>query len=184
MYNEALEHINKDYLEWLSMIVDPDEMHSGLLSYLFDQEYDYETARLIPNDDNRIGDALNLREEFIKEQLAREPSYLIETFRGQYASVLEVFISLAQRMEDVMCLDRFPDWFWEMMDNLEIIGIFGERLSDKDIVKLDRIIGTWLNREYCKDGKGGLFPLKEPHENQQKVEIWYQMNAYLLENYM
>lgn len=184
MYNGELEHININYCEWLATIVDPNFKYPALLSYLFDQEYDYETARLVPNDDNRIGDALNLREEFIKEQLAREPSYLIETFRGQYTSVLEVFISLAQRMEDVICLDRFPDWFWEIMDNLGVTYFKGNHLNHRDILKLDRIIGTWLNREYCKDGKGGLFPLKEPRENQQKVEIWYQMNAYLLENYM
>lgn len=184
MHNETLEHINQDYLRWLSDIVDPDEKYSGLLSYLFDLEYDYDTAKLVPNDDNRIEDALNLREEFVNEQLAREPSYLIDTFRGQYASVLEIFISLAERMDDVMGFERLPDWFWEMMDNLGVTRFDDEHFDKDSIFKIDKIVGTWLNREYCKNGKGGLFPLKEPHDNQQKVEIWYQMSAYLLENYM
>jgi hypothetical protein len=26
---------------------------------------------------------------------------------------------------------------------------------------------------------GGFFPLTHPNDDQRKVEIWYQMNAYL-----
>jgi hypothetical protein len=32
------------------------------------------------------------------------------------------------------------------------------------------------------DGSGGLFPLKNPQQNQRTTEIWYQMNAWLMEN--
>jgi hypothetical protein len=40
-----------------------------------------------------------------------------------------------------------------------------------------------LNRRlYTTSGYGGLFPLEEPKEDQRKVEIWYQMMAYLGEN--
>lgn len=184
MFNEELEHINGDYYEWLVDLVDPDNQYLTLLSILFDKTFNYDTAKLIPNDDNRIGDALELRESFIKEQLAREPSYLIETFRDQTCSVLEILISLDNRMDDVMGVKRSPKWFWEMIGNLGMGQYNDDHMYEKAFEKIDRILDNWLNREYCKDGRGGLFPLKEPHDNQKKIEIWYQMSAYLLENYM
>ena len=33
------------------------------------------------------------------------------------------------------------------------------------------------------NGTGGLFPLKRPRVNQRRVEVWYQMSEYLMENY-
>lgn len=184
MKSEVLEHINGDYYEWLVGQVDPDERYLTLLNVLFDRVFDYNTAKLVPNDDNRIEDALELREEFVKERLAREPLYLVETFRNQPCSVLEILISLDNRMDDVMGVERSPKWFWEMIGNLGIGQYDDDHIYERAFSKIDRIIDNWLDREYCKDGRGGLFPLKDPHDNQKKVEIWYQMNAYLLENYM
>jgi len=36
-------------------------------------------------------------------------------------------------------------------------------------------------RDYHADGRGGFFPLTNPDTDQTKVEIWYQMNAYVTE---
>jgi hypothetical protein len=33
------------------------------------------------------------------------------------------------------------------------------------------------------NGTGGLFPLKMPKVNQRRVEIWYQMSAFIEENF-
>jgi hypothetical protein len=38
-----------------------------------------------------------------------------------------------------------------------------------------------VNREYDPDGRGGLFPLDGTHANQREVELWYQMQAYIIE---
>jgi len=38
-------------------------------------------------------------------------------------------------------------------------------------------------RRYSKTGKGGLFPLKHPKKDQTEVEIWYQMQQYVMENF-
>jgi hypothetical protein len=34
-----------------------------------------------------------------------------------------------------------------------------------------------------KSGLGGMFPLEDPREDQRAIEIWYQMMAYINENY-
>ena len=45
------------------------------------------------------------------------------------------------------------------------------------------IVASWLDRTYSYDGEGGLFPLRNPDYDQRDAEIWYQMQAYLEENY-
>jgi hypothetical protein len=60
-----------------------------------------------------------------------------------------------------------------MIDNLELLP---NSLNYKKLAVLNK-------REYFPSGKGGLFPLENPREDQTKVEIWYQMHAYVMENY-
>lgn len=185
MYNEALENINQDYFEWLyDMVNDLDRDYSDLLNHIFDRDYNNDTAILIPNDDNRISDALELRLDFRNEQLSREDPYLARMFMDQTCSLLEIFISLSIRMEEVMGLDRFPDWFWEILDNLGLGDYDNDHFTSRNIKKIDKILNDWLDRNYNEDGSGGLFPLYKPTSDQRKTEIWYQMSAYLLERYM
>ena len=47
--------------------------------------------------------------------------------------------------------------------------------------EMDEILNIWLERRYDEDGKGNIFPLKDPIKDQKTVEIWYQMQSYLLE---
>lgn len=48
--------------------------------------------------------------------------------------------------------------------------------------KIDDTIETLMFRTYGPDGKGGFFPLSHPKEDQTKIEIWYQMSAYINEH--
>ena len=43
-------------------------------------------------------------------------------------------------------------------------------------------LNTFIYREYERNGKGGMFPLKTPSGNQKKVQLWYQLAEYLIEN--
>ena len=182
--NEDLENINNYYFDWLCDIVENSKgEYNILLRYLFDTEFSNETAIFINNDSNRVEDSLDLREDFINEQLSREELYLVETFLHQECSLLEVMISLAYRMEDVMGLDEFPNWFWIMISNLGLDEFTDDHFTRKNLDTVERKVSNLLNREYFRDGTGGLFPLKDPNSDQRKVEIWYQMSAYLIENY-
>ena len=48
-----------------------------------------------------------------------------------------------------------------------------------------------MSRQYDSHGRGGIFPLKYVPEfyesgefpNQNRLELWYQMQLYLAENY-
>lgn len=184
MYNEALENIERDYFDWLYNIIDDTEyQYEDLINYIYDKDFDETTAVLMDRDRNRIEDAKQLREEFIAEQLYREDEDLIYMFRSRPCSLLEVLISLSDRMEDVMKIGRFPTWFWEILSNLGMEDFDNDHFNGKNLRKIDRIIKKFLDREYDYNGFGGLFPLKDPPKDQRKEEIWYQMSAYLVENY-
>lgn len=184
MYNEALENLENDYFDWLYNIIDDsDYNYEYLINHIYDKEFNEETTLLIDKDRNRIDDALRLREDFIVEQLSREDESLVSIFRNRPCSLLEVLIALAYRMEDVMEIDRFPIWFWEMLSNLGLEEFDNDHFDVKQIRKVDSIINRWLDRRYSHDGTGGIFPLKDPPKDQRNEEIWYQMSAYLIENY-
>lgn len=76
-------------------------------------------------------------------------------------------------------------YFWQMVKNLGLYqyddASYGSILDAGEKVRM--ILNIFLNREYRYSGEGGLFPLADPDRDQRDVEIWYQMNAYLQENY-
>ena len=45
--------------------------------------------------------------------------------------------------------------------------------------EVDDVLETVIWRNYQANGHGGLFPLKNAKRDQTKVEIWYQLAAYL-----
>jgi len=131
----------------------------------------------VPNDDNRALDGLSLRER-CRGQSNKEP-----------CSLLEMLIALAIRCEEEIMYDpekgdRSADWFWMMMTNLGLNrfrnGSFKEAWNADDVLGITDIL---IDREYNWQGNGGLFPLKDVCKDQVEVEIWYQMSAYLLENF-
>ena len=145
--------------------------------------YDIEFYWSVPNDDNRALDGIELRKKY-------KYHYDINTriLQDEPCSLLEMLLALAKRCDDDIMYspiegDRSIDWFWMMLTNLGVNkfrdSCYGDAWVDNDVIG---IMDKFMDREYNTDGKGGLFPLKHPSENQLEVEIWYQMNAYLLEN--
>ena len=109
------------------------------------------------------------------------------------ATVFEVLAMLAENINDILDeLDgenRTTMYFWEMIDNLGLSEFsdqfFDERPENRLIFEdeIDGRLENWMGRNIGYDGLDGLFPLKNPKEDQANVEIWYQMNAYIIENY-
>lgn len=178
--------IQQKYFDWLCDRVnrrDIGEDHCFLLSCLFEIEYYY----LVPNDENRAADGKRLREVF--SELEGYNNDILEYLIHKPTTVLEVIIGLAERM-DYILIDRrskgckVSRWFWEMIANLGLIPFHPNDPNAEEKKKENLIlVETWLERAYAPSGKGGLFPLKNAVENQQEVELWYQMQAYVQENY-
>lgn len=174
----------KEYFVWLCSIVDvyKDEPNGywNLMNILFEKEFTW----LVPNDDNRIKDGLSMRCKFA------ECYYDIYEFGLSYmepCSVLEVLVALAIRMDDMTIKPgeekEIDNKFFEMIDNLGLTMFNNSNLFEEDLIVIDDILETFINRQYGTDGNGGLFPLVRTEQDQRTVEIWYQMNAYLMENF-
>ena len=166
-----------DYLMWLMAQVDCPVEYSRLMTKLGTRAFTW----LVRKDANRAGDGMMLRGRYVNETGAQATEDLFM----RPCSVLEMMIALACRMENDIMYDpefgnRTPEWFRIMIENLGLDGMDDERYDEEYV---NNVLNVFLNRTYYMNGSGGLFPLKQPKHNQRRVEIWYQMSEYLVENF-
>ena len=167
MTNE--EHIEDRYFRLLTDFI-------GLKGQedLLGQFHDTPFVWVIPNDVNRAEDGRELRIELLHRLDATD--HEIALIDDDDVSVLEVLAALAQRASfqtDTSILS----WFETFLFNLELESL--PEATQSFIV--DDTLADWMSRDIEYDGTGGLFPLKDPPIDQRKVEIWYQMSAYIIE---
>lgn len=135
-------------------------------------------------DENRIEDAFDMREDFISEIFYKR--FDTSVVSDRYASVLEVLLALAIRMEkDILCdpmsnVDHSIDHFWIFIRNLGIENCRNDAFSE---AKVRDKCEKWIRREYDRNGVGSIFPLKKVKKDVRKMEIWGQMQSYVMENY-
>jgi hypothetical protein len=164
------------YCDWLYFFVGKPYGYSRLITALYDKPFKW----FIPHDDNRAVEGLKLREIYCEEY--RLP---IERVRfNSEVSLLEVIIGLSIRcflaLEDNPDNVRVEDWFWILIRNTGLDLFDDENYLDNMV---DLTMNKVINRTYTPSGRGGLFPLNGRHKDQRKVELWYQMSLYLVENY-
>ena len=177
-----IEHrINADYFDWLYDGICGDR-YSKNISYrkLLEHLHSIDFRYSIANDRNRANDGKSLRYSFALSQGCEEEPELITEYLEGPCSVFEMMVALAQRCESLMddpkIGDRTGQWFWGMISNLGLNGMSDDHY-DKEYV--DEVIENFLNRDYCPDGKNGLFTIRDCEYDLRKVEIWYQLCWYL-----
>ena len=135
----------------------------------------------MPMDANRGNDGLQLRVDFQNEHGAWGSS----TNRGP-CSYLELLVGLAKRMSFLMHGEEHSHtefYFWHLIGNLGLIKCTDDRWHNMNgEFFVDDAIYRINERCFCAGGEGGLFPLRNPERDQRGVEIWYQMQAWLMEN--
>lgn len=130
-------------------------------------------------DSNRIHDAQELRADLIAEMALDHTA--VRPFPN--VSMLEVMISIADRLGQITGDEDTAFWFWEMVSNLVLDGIDdNEFWSDPESYEeeiLDRADDV-ININYDRDGLGGLFLLREgvAPRDMRDTELWYQMQYY------
>lgn len=172
------EQINNEYFEWLCELIDA-KRFSKRVSYrkLLMHLHNIEFTWIIPLDNNRADDGIQLRRRFA---LARNDLALQRCLTGP-CSVLEMMVALAVRceewiMDDEQMGNRTGQWFWGMIHNLGLSPMTDSKF-DRDFI--DDAIARFLNREYEPNGKGGLFTVKHCDHDMRNVEIWCQLSWYL-----
>ncbi len=160
------------YLEYLEPQVfsysNNDETYMDLLNLMYRKEFVW----LIPNDDNRVADGLDLRFEWFD---IHGVSRNVMDFGP--CSFLEVLVVLSRGL--AFTADESAEgWAWQLLINLELHKM-RDPLSKYKTQKADDILETVIWRTYGIDGYGGFFPLARPKDDQRKIELWYQLNAYV-----
>jgi hypothetical protein len=168
------------YFEWLCDKIIDDESnlkYSKLMSHLYDTIF----VPVMEMDENRAEDGKGLRRRFeLETQL---PKYTIaDIFQHRTAcSMLEMMVALAIRCEETIMTDeeygdRTAMWFWNMIVSLGLGTMNDNRFDEKYInIVLDR----FMDRQYKRNGEGGLFTIDGIKKDMRTIEIWYQMMWYL-----
>lgn len=177
------DQIKRDYFIWLCKWIDTDESDEDianreLANWLNQKEF----VAILPNDDNRAADGTKLRQDFSDQYLNKEDCPCLD---GP-CSMLEMLVALAMRM--AFQISTGPEdnpvgkCFWEMIDNLALkpIDPYDPYLRDK-LYEMDQKIEIFINRQYSRDGRGGIFPLHRARRDQRTIELWYQMHSYIEE---
>lgn len=172
------------YDTWLPCLVN-DGSHSILLDLLHGVDFIWDEN--IPRDADRASDGRYLRLRFSEESGLECPDEAL----GWPCSFLEFLVALAYSIEDDLMYDpeeedRSRKWFWLMMENAGLDEFDDGTMLASGMHAYYLVMETVnriLYREYDRDGSKGLFPLKDPRMDQRLVEIWYQANAYFIEEY-
>jgi hypothetical protein len=170
--------LDESYFTWLYSkvgsvkIANPSRTYWGLLKKLYTKEFIW----FVPNDDNRAEDGRALRQEFMQEEGIAS---IDENWMHLGCSMLELLIALSRR---IAFETGWTHWtcFWEMMHNLLLDEYDDSRKLPEQ--KVDDILDCVIWRTYADDGTGGLFPVRGCRD-MPSMELWYQMQAYMIENY-
>lgn len=176
------EEINA-YFRYLGDFVGADTTMNGnywmLLKKLNSIEF-YWTVNL---DDNRAEAGEILRKKFFYESHHWNERY--DEFIFTPCSVLEVMVALAISMESLLAgvrtdsPDNTPKWFWMMIRNLGLMDCTDDNWSAQKEAKVRYVIGNMLDRNYTKNGEGGLFPVPNSPYDFRHIDLWRQMITYI-----
>jgi len=167
------------YFEWLYGQIASVKNRNPARSYweLARQLYQKPYAYFIGNDDNRDYDGKDLRREFIETCDIQDIDIL---WLDLECSMLEMLIAFARRAA-FKVQGNSLDWFWKFIENLGLLDCTDEKYDRTIRRKVDIVLERVINRTYRRDGSGGLFPLRDAKRDQRRIELWYQLSAYILE---
>lgn len=175
------ERLDERYLSWLYGQVASVKQRQKTRSHwlLFQQLSETIFVAIVSHDENRIADSRDMRYEYLAaaEDEAGDPDWTRAP-----ASMLEVLMVLSRCLAEEMD-DPVKPWFWHLIETLELEHFNDRNYDDHAREEIGETLERVIWRTYEPDGRGGLFPLERPHQDQREVELWYQLNAYLLENF-
>ena len=189
MMSRRVPPLEDAYFTWLYSHVEPIRLDSPAVRHvkLFHILHATPFVDLIPNDENRAADGIDLRVVFLEDDDAYSAS---ADWMSLECSMLEMFIALCNRAYFETDHSADPGgvrgWFWIIMTNLGLAKFTDEEFAvlgdDTAAEAIRHILRVMNHRLYSSSGYGGAFPLLKPRRDQRKIELWYQLAAYLIEN--
>lgn len=178
---DELKHL---YFEWMYRLVcddrytqDPRSSHRTLLKFLHEQEFIFDAKP--GNDDQRALDGIDLRYYFAEVE-HHDPRMVAKALDVLPCSMLEMMIALAIRCEDMMedrdYGNRTGQWFWEMLESLGLAKMTDSCFDEEEALD---ILDRFYRNDYDRDGRGGLFTVKNCPYDMREQEITWQMYEFL-----
>lgn len=166
------------YFRWLySLVANAEETRKSRCFWnLLRKFHQKEFTWFVLNDDNRVEDGKALRYEFMEIHGIR---HVERAWLELGCSFLEMLIGLSRRAEFEGGYTS-QIWFWHFVRMLDLTA-YSDRVVFPE-TEIEDVMDTVIWRTYLPDGNGGLFPLRDPQQDQRQLEIWDQLNAYLIEN--
>lgn len=180
----------RDYFSWLLYRCgfDEDTIRDGWLIFYTLHQKEFYWSEEFPNDVDRNTDGLLLRQMYTDDTTII-PDHQTLPYSSSIASVLEVLIALALRMDFIIGGDFGPgSLLLEMLTNMELYPFSPKNSvpNSKSVLVQDEIFGTnlaadrWLSRDFDEFGtKTPFFVPKLKNLYQNRIQIWYMMNNYL-----
>ena len=172
--------LTEEYFGWMCKLISNNRYswasYRRLLDYLHHVEFVYS----IEMDGNRAEDGIDLRYRFGREKGYSDPMIAVKLDNCP-CSILEMMVALAIRceehiMEDSDIGDRTGQWFWSMIESLGLESMTNVNFNRQYV---EEVIRSFLDRDYKRNGDGGLFTVEHCNKDMRSVEIWYQMCMYL-----
>ena len=185
-----MNDVREEYRHWvIRSRFGPVQRSRGFLNLcVMLDEVDF--LRRVGNDVNREIDAITLREDFLEASGLRLARRVQEDFLNPPASLFEVMVTLAERMDFLYDVGTFHI-FSELVTNLGLDHVIvdqNDRSWKRKVVLNERYISAVADRinfsRFERDGHGGLFPLKtwrRGMRDQREVELWDQHADYFSE---
>lgn len=187
------------YFNWLCVLVHADDYVGKEWYILAKILHDIEFYWTIPNDDNRASDGVKLREVWLANLRGEAEDlgvglYIPNDALNGPCTMLEMMVGLASRIEsEIMQVDEAGNrtwmWFWGMVKSLlwdDVLMFY----SDDSIIPnggdtIREMVRKCLDREYDSNGFGGgcLFPILNCAIDRKEVELWYQAQDWVSDNF-
>jgi hypothetical protein len=171
------EPLDELYIAWLYAQISNVNLRSSRRTHwaLMSTLYTCEFVALVPNDDNRVEDIKDLKKEFLFDA---EIPYAQPTW-FEHCSFLELLIVLS-RLLDFETDFGIEYCFWHLLENIGLSEYNdNKKFSEQEV---EEIVDTVVSRNYDRNGRGGLFPLEKSRDDQREIDLWYQLNAYVIQN--
>ena len=169
-----------NYFDWLLLIVAPNydqrANHIKLLIALYSTEFHW----VVKRDQNRARDGMDLRSDY------RQDTGLYPELYGP-CTCLEMFVAMAIRCENELMYKYDPDagdqtdhWFWMMINNLGLDYYDDSHFNERAV---NNILERFMSRKYGPDLAFCPFPVENFVPDFEQMELAYQMNFYIRENF-
>lgn len=176
MWNDP-DILEDDYFRWLAGKAGGWDQLS-LLAVLHSIPFTWSVC----NDSNREDDGSYQRWIFHEETGKNIPK---DYARGSGCSVLEMMVGMASAMHEFMYEPENGSctqiWFQGFLYNMGI-GYLTDTVFQRNPLESEEeameAVRRLLERDYARDGVGGMFPVPGSTEDIREMELWYQMNLY------